>query len=58
MCAGGIVRSDIGRVVFALSTGQLVELTPDSGAWPMVAQDGPALFEEARTPIDLYCRRN
>ncbi|MET8544835.1 nucleoside deaminase [Kitasatospora sp. NPDC004799] len=54
MCAGGIVRSGIGRVVFALSTEQLVALNPPSGAWPTVPQDGPALFEEARAPLDAY----
>lgn len=54
MCAGGIVRSGIGRVVFALATEQLVELNPDSGAWPTVPQEGPALFDEARGPIDAY----
>ncbi|MFJ9901091.1 nucleoside deaminase [Streptomyces sp. NPDC091280] len=53
MCGGGIVRSGIGRVVYALSTEQLVELNP-SGAWPTVPQDGPALFDEARAPIDAY----
>ncbi|MCX5151012.1 MULTISPECIES: nucleoside deaminase [unclassified Streptomyces] len=56
MCAGAIVRSGLGRVVYALSTAQLVELNPDSGAWPTVAQDGPALFDEARAPIDDYYR--
>lgn len=56
MCAGGILRSGIGRVVFALSTEQLVELNPASGQWPAVAQDGPALFDEARRPIETYYR--
>ena len=55
MCAGGIVRSGLGRVVYALSTAQLVELNP-AGEWPEVAQDGPALFEEARIPIEDYYR--
>ncbi|MEV0839440.1 nucleoside deaminase [Actinocatenispora sera] len=54
MCTGGIVRSGLGRVVYALSTEQLVELNPQSGAWPTVPQDGPALFEQARTPIETY----
>ncbi|ADI06826.1 cytidine/deoxycytidine deaminase [Streptomyces bingchenggensis BCW-1] len=56
MCGGGIVRSGVGRVVYALSTEQLVELNPQSGDWPTVTQDGPALFDEARTPIDAYYR--
>ncbi|MFF4226562.1 nucleoside deaminase [Streptomyces abikoensis] len=56
MCAGGIVRSGLGRVVYALSAEQLVELNPASGQWPTVAQDGPALFDEARAPIDAYYR--
>ncbi|MEV4315034.1 nucleoside deaminase [Actinocrispum sp. NPDC049592] len=55
MCTGGIVRSGLGRVVYALSTDQLVGLNPGS-AWPVVPQDGPALFEEARIPIDDYYR--
>ncbi|MGW2781660.1 nucleoside deaminase [Streptomyces populi] len=58
MCAGGIVRSGIGRVVYALSTEQLVQLNPQSGEWPSVTQDGPALFGEARAPIDAYYRPN
>ena len=56
MCAGGIVRSGLGRVVYALATDQLTELNPQSGAWPVVPQDGPALFDEARVPIDTYYR--
>ncbi|GAA2280547.1 MULTISPECIES: nucleoside deaminase [Kitasatospora] len=56
MCAGGIARSGIGRVVYALSTEQLVELNPQSGDWPTVTQHGPALFDEARAPIDAYYR--
>ena len=55
MCAGGIMRSGLGRVVYALSTDQLVELNP-AGEWPAVAQDGPALFDEARVPIEDYYR--
>ncbi|GAB2444200.1 nucleoside deaminase [Streptomyces incanus] len=56
MCAGGIVRSGLGRVVYALSTEQLVGLNPESGAWPTVEQHGPALFDEARLPIEDHYR--
>ncbi|MFJ8624171.1 nucleoside deaminase [Kitasatospora sp. NPDC093550] len=56
MCHGGIVRSGIGRVVYALSTEQLVALNPQSGAWPAVPTEGPALYEEARQPIETYYR--
>ncbi|WTW92030.1 nucleoside deaminase [Streptomycetaceae bacterium NBC_01309] len=55
MCTGGIARSGLGRVVYALSTDQLVALNP-SGAWPTVPQDGPALFDEARAPIVEFYR--
>lgn len=55
MCTGGIARSGLGRVVYALSTDQLVGLNP-SGTWPTVPQDGPALFDEARVPIVEYYR--
>ncbi|KKD09540.1 nucleoside deaminase [Streptomyces sp. WM6386] len=57
MCTGGIARSGLGRVVYALSTEQLIELNPASGAWPTVEQHGPALFDEARGPIETYYRR-
>ena len=55
MCAGGIVRSGLGRVVYALSNEQFagLNLEPD---WPTVAQEGPALFEEARVPLQDYYR--
>ena len=55
MCTGGIVRSGLGRVVYALSAEQFagLNLEPD---WPTVAQEGPALFEEARIPIEDYYR--
>jgi tRNA(Arg) A34 adenosine deaminase TadA len=56
MCDGGIVRSGIGRVVYALSTEQLVALNPPSGAWPTVPHDGPALHDEARDPVAAYYR--
>lgn len=57
MCGGGIVRSGLGRVVYALSTGQLVALNPASGAWPVVPRVGPALLGEARAPVEAYYRR-
>ncbi|MET9463833.1 nucleoside deaminase [Streptomyces sp. NPDC006544] len=56
MCAGAIVRSGLGRVVYALSTEQLVELNPESGTWPTPVKDGPALFAEARAPIEASYR--
>lgn len=55
MCTGGIVRSGLGRVVYALSTEQFIELNP-AGSWPTVTELGPALFDEARAPIDAYYR--
>jgi tRNA(Arg) A34 adenosine deaminase TadA len=56
MCGGAIVRSGLGRVVYALSTEQFVQLVPDGG-WPEMPYDGPALFDEARVPIESYYRR-
>ncbi|MGW3072467.1 MULTISPECIES: nucleoside deaminase [unclassified Kitasatospora] len=56
MCEGAVLRSGIGRVVHALSTEQLVALNPDSGAWPPVTTDGPALPAEAGAPISAYYR--
>jgi tRNA(Arg) A34 adenosine deaminase TadA len=53
MCTGAIDRSGLGRVVFALSNEQFTELFPTAGFAP-VPQDGPALFEEARVPLDGY----
>ncbi len=57
MCAGAIARSGLGRVVFALSSEQHDELKPTDAARPdaaQVAYEGPALFAEARVPIDGY----
>jgi tRNA(Arg) A34 adenosine deaminase TadA len=53
MCAGAIARSGLGRVVFALSPEQFAEVS-GTGGWPDVRYDGPALFEEARVPVDGY----
>jgi tRNA(Arg) A34 adenosine deaminase TadA len=55
MCAGGIARSGLGRVVYALATEQFLRLNPGSD-WPVVPQEGPALFEEARVPIEEFYR--
>jgi tRNA(Arg) A34 adenosine deaminase TadA len=55
MCAGGIVRSGLGRVVYALATEQLIGLNA-AGAWPAVTHDGPALFDEASVPIVTFYR--
>ncbi len=57
MCTGAISRSGLGRVAFALSGEQLGELKPPGAASPDAAQvlyEGPALFDEARVPIDGY----
>jgi tRNA(Arg) A34 adenosine deaminase TadA len=53
MCSGAIDRSGLGRVVYALSTEQWAQLNPGF-EWPNVPGDGPALFDEARIPIDRY----
>ena len=55
MCSGGIVRSGLGRVVYALATEQFLTLNP-RGRWPVVKQEGPALFDEARAPIEEFYR--
>ncbi|HEX2806504.1 MAG TPA: nucleoside deaminase [Kineosporiaceae bacterium] len=55
MCAGAIERSGLGRVVFALSNEQLVALKPPTGP-PPVRLEGPALFDEARKPVDGFYR--
>jgi tRNA(Arg) A34 adenosine deaminase TadA len=55
MCVGALQRSGLGRVVYALSNEQLAALQP-GGGWPEVAQDGPALYEEARAAVEGYYR--
>ena len=54
MCTGAIARSGLGRVVFALSGEQLRGLGAASPDAAEVAYDGPALYAEARVPIDGY----
>jgi tRNA(Arg) A34 adenosine deaminase TadA len=53
MCTGGIERSGLGRVVFALSVEQFTEVSGFSG-FPTVKHEGPALLDEARVPIEGY----
>lgn len=53
MCTGAIEVSGLGRVVYALSNEQLSSLKP-AGGWPEFALDGPALFDEARVPVEGY----
>jgi tRNA(Arg) A34 adenosine deaminase TadA len=53
MCAGAIERSGLGRVVYALSGDQLNTLKTSGGFAP-VPTEGPALFDEARVPVDGY----
>lgn len=55
MCQGAVERSGLGRVVYALSNEQLAGLKP-GGGWPRVPQEGPALFEEARVPVEGFYR--
>jgi len=54
MCSGAIARSGLGRVVYALSSEQLGSLGATSPDARAVALDGPALFDEARVPVDGY----
>ena len=54
MCSGAIARSGLGRVVYALSGDQLGSLGATSPDAREVAFDGPALFDEARVPVDGY----
>lgn len=53
MCTGALARSGLGRVVYALSGEQLGGLRP-TGGFPDVPQEGPALYDEARVPVDGY----
>ncbi|MFU8871570.1 nucleoside deaminase [Micromonospora sp. SL4-19] len=51
MCTTAIERSGLGRVVYALSTEQLLALRPAPAHTP-VAYAGPALLAEARVPVE------
>ncbi|MEU5910930.1 nucleoside deaminase [Micromonospora sp. NPDC047527] len=52
MCATAIDRSGLGRVVFALSAEQFESVKPATPVPTPVPYEGPALFEEARRPIE------
>ena len=57
MCRGGIARAGLGRIVFALSGDQLLDMRPSGAVAPDAVQvdyEGPALFDEARRPIEGY----
>ena len=57
MCVNAIARANLARVVYALDGDQLHSLKPPGAMNPDAAQvvyDGPALFDEARVPIDGY----
>jgi tRNA(Arg) A34 adenosine deaminase TadA len=53
MCTGAIERSGLGRVVYALSTEQFLTLRPPV-TWGKHKLEGPALFDEARGPVEGY----
>ncbi|MDG4820798.1 nucleoside deaminase [Asanoa sp. WMMD1127] len=53
MCSYAIDRSGLGRVVFALSGEQFKELARVADP-TRVPREGPALFDEARVPIDDF----
>jgi tRNA(Arg) A34 adenosine deaminase TadA len=53
MCAYAIDRSGLGRVVFALTAEQFQALSRTGDPKP-VPRAGPALFDEARAPIDAF----
>jgi tRNA(Arg) A34 adenosine deaminase TadA len=53
MCTGALARSGLGRVVYALSGEQLDGLKT-TGSFPAVPLEGPALYDEARVPVDGY----
>jgi len=56
MCAGAIARSGLGAVVFALSGAQLAGLksAAANALITEVPQRGPALYDEARVPVEAY----
>ena len=57
MCSGAIDRSGLGRVVYALSNQQFAQLFPHA-VFASVPQDGPALFQQARVPLESFYPAN
>ncbi|MEV0720233.1 nucleoside deaminase [Asanoa sp. NPDC050611] len=53
MCTYAIDRAGLGRVVFALSADQFQALSRTVDA-KRVPRDGPALYDEARAPIEDF----
>lgn len=53
MCTGALARSGLGKVVFALSGEQLNGLKT-TGDFPAVPLEGPALYDEARVPVEGF----
>jgi hypothetical protein len=56
LCREAIVRSGLGRVVFALSYAQWEVIAPPGAdpPRPSVVYEGPALLDEARVPVEGY----
>lgn len=57
MCAYVIERSGLGRVVYALASGEFSALAPQSAVPSSVVYDGPGLYAEAAEPIERYYPR-
>ncbi|MFF2039147.1 nucleoside deaminase [Kitasatospora sp. NPDC058170] len=55
MCEAVIQRAGLGRVVFALSDEQLLDIRPAADL-PPVPQTGPALLAEVRAVVEPYYR--
>jgi tRNA(Arg) A34 adenosine deaminase TadA len=53
MCTGALARSGLGKVVYALS-GEQLDALKTTGNFPAVPLEGPALYDEARVPVDGY----
>jgi hypothetical protein len=51
---GAMARSGLGRVVCALSGDQLNGLKPPGTGFTDAPSEGPALYDEARVPVEGY----